>query len=72
MNYVHLISGKQEASNPTGQLRSMEGSDTARSGQFTFLVSVMVFASVPTLVYITTRFSCYSINESSNAKVCQQ
>jgi len=33
VKYFHLLSGKQEANNSIGQLRSLGESDTARSGQ---------------------------------------
>ena len=42
MKQSHLLSGKQEASN--NSLRSLEDSETVRSGQFVFLVSVMLSA----------------------------
>ena len=50
VKYIHLLSGEQEANNSIGQLRSLGESDTARSGQSVFLVSALVFTSVPTLL----------------------
>ena len=55
-SFIHLLSSKQEAKNNIGQLRPMEESDTARSGQFTFLVSAMVFMSVPPIEYCMSFF----------------
>ena len=49
LKYFLLLSGKQEANNNIGgEPRLLEKSDTARSGQFIFLVSALVFTSVHT------------------------
>ena len=50
LTYFYLLPGKQEANSNIGQLRSMESDTASRSGQFIFLVSAMVFASVTTLI----------------------
>ena len=42
-----------QANNGMGQLRSMEESDTARSGQIVFICAVL-FRSVHALMFVTT------------------